>query len=85
MCYVVFEFLLRKEENDNWTPNKMVHLYMTSIASTNDIRLGSVSWHIPLVLRGDETAAANERSNGFGAFARVICPRQGGDVRLIDV
>ena len=34
------------------------------------------------LVRGAETAAA-ERSNGSGAFARVLSPRNGGGVRLI--
>jgi hypothetical protein len=43
----------------------------------------TLCWHIPLVVRGDETAAANDRCNGSGAVARVLCPRQGGDAGLI--
>ena len=49
----------------------------------NDIGLGSASWHIPLVVRGVEKAAANDRSSGPGAFAWVVYPRKGGGVGLI--
>ena len=43
----------------------------------------TLRWHIPLVIRGEETAAVKDRHNGSGAVARVICPRQGEDVGLI--
>lgn len=57
---------------------------MTFITKHKDVGKGKYYAGIFLsFVRGDETAAANDRCNGSGVVARVLCPRQGGDAGLI--
>ena len=77
--FVIGHVLTKWEKGDN---GKRGSYIMTLIMSNNDVGMESATLAYSSCFKRLETAAAN-RSKGSGAVARVICPRQGWDARLI--